>query len=245
MTFLDISLVKKRFGGLKAADDISLSLEQGSLTALVGPNGCGKSTLFNLITGALPVDSGSIIFKGEEITSLPAHKIARKGMGRKFQVPAIFPELTVLENLQVPSLQKAGLFNRKASSGQLSETLKTINLSVKKEALAETLSHGEKQWLEIGMILMQSPDLILLDEPTAGMTAAETRATAELIHRINKQEKITLLVIEHDIGFIEQLDCQIHVMARGKFLKSGDFKSIRNDPEVQELYFGKAAADHA
>ncbi len=245
MAFLDIQSLDKRFGGVKAADSVTLSLKQGSLTALVGPNGCGKSTLFNLITGALKPDNGHIRFDDEEITALPSHEIARRGIGRKFQVPAVFPDLTVFENLTVPTLQKGRFFSRPGNSEKRMDILKTIRLREKQNELASTLSHGEKQWLEMGMILAQSPSLILLDEPTAGMTAAETAETAHLIRTINKGEGVTLLVIEHDIGFIEQLACPVNVMARGKILKSGTFQSIRNDLEVQELYFGRPEGPHA
>ncbi|MEP3246558.1 MAG: ABC transporter ATP-binding protein [Sneathiella sp.] len=231
--------MQKRFGGLQAADDISLTLEKGSLTALVGPNGCGKSTLFNLITGALKADNGEILFNGIEITDLPAHKIARLGVGRKFQVPAIFPELTVRENLLVPTLQKKRFLSPRQDKALQDDILATVHLADKSEQLAGSLAHGEKQWLEIGMILAQSPSLILLDEPTAGMTASETAATATLIRRIISARDVTILVIEHDIGFIEQLACPVSVMARGKIIKSGTFTTIRQDPEVQELYFGR------
>ncbi|MFT6557345.1 ATP-binding cassette domain-containing protein [Sneathiella sp.] len=246
MAFLEITSLQKRFGGLKAADNVSLSLEKGSLTALVGPNGCGKSTLFNLITGAIKPDAGKILFDGRNITGDAPQQIARYGIGRKFQVPAIFSELTVRENLTVPFLRHRRLLGRKTTDmNRINQILKTIKLTDKSDSPAEILSHGEKQWLEIGMILGQSPLLILLDEPTAGMTASETAATAQLIREINMKENVTLLVIEHDIGFIEQLDCPVSVMARGAILKSGNFKSIRNDPEVQELYFGRAEAPHA
>lgn len=245
MAFLKIDSLQKRFGGLRAADDISLNLEKGSLTALVGPNGCGKSTLFNLITGALKADSGQILFNGTEITGLPTHEIARLGVGRKFQVPAIFSELTVRENLLVPTLQKNRLLPPRQNKAQLDDILATVHLSDKSDRLAGTLAHGEKQWLEIGMILAQSPSLILLDEPTAGMTASETEATATLIRRIISALDVTILVIEHDIGFIEQLACPVSVMARGKIIKSGTFTTIRQDPEVQELYFGRAEASDA
>lgn len=245
MSFLDLTSINKRFGGLQAVDDFSLSLQKGSLTALVGPNGCGKSTIFNLITGAIAIDSGQIQFDGKNISSLPSHKIAQKGIGRKFQVPAIFSELTVIENLTVPTLSKGFPGRKKSDPVDLNAILKTINLTKKQEDLAETLSHGEKQWLEIGMILAQSPSLILLDEPTAGMTAAETSATANLIRDININNDVTILVIEHDIGFIEQLGCPLTVMSKGQVLKSGTFQTIRNDAEVQELYFGRTEAPHA
>ncbi|MEH6494274.1 MAG: ABC transporter ATP-binding protein [Pseudomonas marincola] len=245
MSFLELHSLTKRFGGLKAVDDFSLSLEKGSLTALIGPNGCGKSTIFNLISGTFAPTMGTILFEGVDITPLPAQEIARMGMGRKFQVPAIFSELTVFQNLKVPTLQSSSSQSRKQVKQSLIEILSLINLTEKSDLIADQLSHGEKQWLEIGMILAQSPKLVLLDEPTAGMTTIETAATAELIKSINKEGDVTVLVIEHDIGFIEQLQCPLAVMARGSILKSGDFQTIRNDKDVQELYFGNAGSNHA
>jgi len=245
MSFLELRSITKRFGGLKAVDDFSLTLEKGSLTALIGPNGCGKSTTFNLISGTFTPDNGSIHFDGIDISLLPAQQIARLGVGRKFQVPAIFPELSVFQNLKIPTLQSKSYFSPNGSNHMLLEILSQIRLIEKSDTPADQLSHGEKQWLEIGMILAQAPKLILLDEPTAGMTATETAATAELIKDINKSGDVTILVIEHDIGFIEQLQCPLTVMARGQVLKSGSFDTIRNDKEVQELYFGKEATAHA
>ncbi|MCF8466875.1 MAG: ABC transporter ATP-binding protein [Sneathiella sp.] len=233
MPFLELKSLVRNFGGLKAVNGFSLNLEEGSLNALVGPNGCGKSTLFNLITGVLKPDAGRVIFKGQDITGWPPHSIARLGIGRKFQVPAIFDELTVRENLIV-----AG--KRSNTLPLIPEILQQIRLVELADALAGELAHGQKQWLEIGILLAQAPSLILLDEPTAGMTSLETRATADLILNINQKRNITVLVIEHDMGFIEYLGCPLHVMSKGKILKSGDFATIREDAEVKALYFGQS-----
>lgn len=245
MPFLDITSITKRFGGLKAVDNFSLGIEKGSLTAIIGPNGCGKSTLFNLISGTLSPDSGTIKLDGADITQVKAEMIARSGVGRKFQVPSIFTDLTVKENLRLPTLAPTINKDNRVNRWTSTRILELIKLDAKMDTLAGELSHGEKQWLEIGMILAQSPSLILLDEPTAGMTYRETEATADLIKAINSTDEATVLVIEHDIGFIERLECPLNVMSKGQILKSGDFQSIRNDKEVQELYFGKAGAAHA
>ncbi|MZR31836.1 ABC transporter ATP-binding protein [Sneathiella litorea] len=235
MAFLELRSLVKNFDGLRATDNFTLDIAEGSLNALVGPNGCGKSTLFNLITGVLTPDSGEIRFKGQNITRWPPHKIARLGIGRKFQVPAIFEELTVRENLIVAA-------KNKSQQEIIAEILAQINLTKDPDMLAGELAHGQKQWLEIGMLLAQAPSLILLDEPTAGMTGAETRATADLITRINRERGMTVLVIEHDMGFIEHLACPLHVMSKGQILKSGNFTEIRNDDEVKALYFGQTEA---
>lgn len=235
MSILELKSLSKSFGGLRAVDDFTLTLAEGSLNALVGPNGCGKSTLFNLITGSLRPDAGKIQFKGQNITGWPPHKIARLGIGRKFQVPAIFEELSLRENLIIAA-------RKNEQRAAIDNILAQINLSNDAHMLAGELAHGQKQWLEIGLLLAQAPSLILLDEPTAGMTAAETHATAELITRINRDAGITVLVIEHDMGFIEHLACPLHVMSKGQILKSGNFKDIRNDAEVKALYFGQAEA---
>ena len=235
MSFLELKSLCKSFDGLHVLDNFTLTIEEGSLNALVGPNGCGKSTLFNLITGVLTPDAGQVRFEGQDITGWPPHKIARLGIGRKFQVPAIFEELSLCENLIIAA-RKNG--QRSAINGILEQ----INLSNEAHMLAGELAHGQKQWLEIGLLLAQAPALILLDEPTAGMTAAETRATADLITRINRDQGITVLVIEHDMGFIEHLGCPLHVMSKGKILKSGNFADIRKDAEVKALYFGQTEA---
>jgi urea transport system ATP-binding protein len=240
VALLEIERLQKTFGGLAAVDGVDLALEEGALHALVGPNGCGKSTLFNLITGALVPTGGRVRFAGQDITGWPVHRIARAGIGRKFQVPAVFDELSVLENLCLPRWSKARLpLLTRADLVPGEDQLARIHLSGKGSARAGALSHGERQWLEIGMLLAASARLLLLDEPTAGMTQAETAATAGLIRSV--AASATVLVIEHDIGFIEALGCPVTVMARGRILCSGSFAEIRADVRVRELYFGRAA----
>ena len=234
MSLLQLSDLTKNFDGLRAVDGFSLDIPEGSLNALVGPNGCGKSTLFNLITGVLKPDAGQVIFRGQEITGWPPHRIARLGIGRKFQVPAIFEEMTVRENLTVAA-------KRSGARAPIDHILERIKLADRQDISGGELAHGQKQWLEIGLLLAQAPSLILLDEPTAGMTGAETKATADLIRTINQDQGITVLVIEHDMGFIEYLGCPLNVMSKGKILKSGNFTDIRNDAEVKALYFGNTA----
>jgi len=240
VALLKIEGLRKDFGGLAAVDGIDLALEEGALHALVGPNGCGKSTLFNLITGAQRPSGGRVRFAGRDITGWPAWRIARAGIGRKFQVPAVFDELTVLQNLALPRWAAARLpLLARADLGPGDDQLARIHLAGKGEMRAGALSHGERQWLEIGMLLAANARLLLLDEPTAGMTQAETAATAGLIREV--AESATVLVIEHDIGFIEALGCPVTVMARGRILCSGSFAEIRADARVRELYFGCAA----
>ncbi len=240
MALLEIEGLHRAFGGLAAVDGIDLALAEGALHALVGPNGCGKSTLFNLISGALRPSSGRVRFVGQDITGWPVHRIARAGIGRKFQVPAVFDELTVAQNLAVPrwSGRRLGMFAAADLTAD-EEQLAQIHLAGKGAVPAGTLSHGERQWLEIGMLLAARARLLLLDEPTAGMTQAETAATAGLIRAITG--RATVLVIEHDIGFIEALGCPVTVMAKGRILCAGSFAEIRADARVRELYFGRAA----
>jgi ABC-type uncharacterized transport system ATPase subunit len=240
MAFLDLIELRKCFGGVVAVDGFSLALEAGALHALVGPNGCGKSTLFNLITGMFAPDSGRIRVGGQDIAGWPAHRIARLGVGRKFQVPAVFPELSVAENLAVPGLARGRVGHWHPAPEGERALLERIRLDGQRTRLAGELSHGERQWLEIGMLLALKPRLLLLDEPTAGMTAAETAETARLIRDIAVDGQATILVIEHDVGFIERLDCPLTVMAKGRVLRTGTFASIRADAEVRALYFGRS-----
>jgi ABC-type uncharacterized transport system ATPase subunit len=240
VALLEIEGLRKTFGGLAAVDGVDFALQEGALHALVGPNGCGKSTLFNLITGALVPSGGRVRFAGADITGRPVHRIARAGIGRKFQVPAVFDEVTVLQNLALPRWSKRRLpLLTPADLAPGEAQLAPLHLAGKGEVRAGALSHGERQWLEIGMLLAAKARLLLLDEPTAGMTQAETAATAGLIR--DAAGAATVLVIEHDIGFIEALGCPVTVMARGRILCSGSFAEARADARVRELYFGRAA----
>ena len=238
MPFLSLQNIHKSFGGVAAVDGVDLDLAAGELRALVGPNGCGKSTLFNLITGSLTLDAGRIFLDGTDLGGRAPHRIARLGVGRKFQVPSVFGDLTVAENL---ALAKAAGDRWGSGAQSKSDLADRVNLVDESGALASALSHGQRQWLEIGMVLAARPRLMLLDEPTAGMTAFETAATVDLIRSMAGQNGATILVIEHDTGFLERLNCQITVMAKGKVLATGTYQEIHDDPEVRALYFGNSS----
>jgi ABC-type uncharacterized transport system ATPase subunit len=244
---LEVRDLVKDFGGIRAVDALDLALGEGELLCIIGPNGCGKSTCFNLITGALPPTAGRIGFAGRDITGWPPHRIARLGIARKFQVPGIYPELSVALNLAVPLFARDGgrLFGRLGRRRSLDEKAHAILEAVGLEELGEipagALAHGQKQWLEIGMLLATDPRLMLLDEPTAGMTAAETAATAELILAVRRERGIACVVIEHDIGFVSRLGCPVAVMMKGRIVARGSFDEVRRDPLVREGYLGRRA----
>lgn len=240
-TILEIRNLTKRFGGLTAINDISLAVTRGELRCIIGPNGAGKSTLFNLICGTLKPNSGAVVFKGETINSLSLDRRSRIGIGRKFQTPAIFDSLTVLENLQVAAWGFASL--RRLMSGKQAEVqellepvLEKIELQDRRDVAAATLSHGEKQWLEIGMVLARQPELLLLDEPTAGMTPAETHRTSQLIKGISRDT--TTVVIEHDLKFIREIGQIVTVLHHGTVLVEGPIDVIASDDAVRQAYLG-------
>ncbi|WP_022728877.1 ATP-binding cassette domain-containing protein [Fodinicurvata sediminis] len=229
---LTVEAVSKRFGGLTAVDSVSLKAYAGQMQCIIGANGAGKSTLFNMLCGALKPSEGTIHFQGTDITRLPLHRIARLGISRKFQVPSIFDELTVEDNLDLASKEHGS-----AAEKRVNEVLETIKLSGQRFVKAANLAHGQKQWLEIGIALMPVPELLLLDEPTAGMTREETRKTAELLKEV--QEGITTIVIEHDMSFVRRLNCHTIVLHQGKLLREGEFSEIEQDQTVREVYLGK------
>ena len=240
---LKLSGIVKNFGGIIALDGVDLSIESGSLTCIIGPNGCGKTTLFNLITGAFPPTAGNIHYEDREITGLPAYQIARRGIARKFQVPGIYPSLTVAENFEVAAAARTSvkrLLLGGASSGTAGQDVfELTNLTGRALVSAAELAHGEKQWLEIGMLMTCDPKLILLDEPTAGMTLAETQRTADLILRINRERGKTILVIEHDMHFVRRLACRVIVMMRGRVFRDGTYEEAQADAEVRKAYLGE------
>jgi ABC-type uncharacterized transport system ATPase subunit len=239
---LSLENVHKDFGGVSAVNGVDLSLKPGELRALVGPNGCGKSTLFNLITGVLRPSLGRICLNGVDIAGLAPHRIARLGVGRKFQVPAVFGELTVAQNLDLGRAAADRWASNAPESYADVNLVERIHLANRTSLPAAVLSHGERQWLEIGMVLAARPRLLLLDEPTAGMTVSETATTVDLIRDVASAGNVTILVIEHDTGFLERLDCQVTVMAKGRVLISGPYGEIRGDADVRALYFGAGAA---
>lgn len=245
---LSVRGLVKDFGGLRAVDGLDLELGSGELLVLVGPNGCGKTTFFNLLSGALKPSAGEIRFAGQPIGGLPPYRAARLGIVRKFQVPSVYPSLSVAENLRIPLCARRGqrgflgLLREAAETREgIEDLLGEVRLWDKRGDAAGSLSHGEKQWLEIALVLASRPRLMLLDEPTAGMTFAEAEATVDLIARLHRQRGIAAIVIEHDMAVVERLDCPVAAMIKGTIIARGPFAAVRDDPQVRAHYLGTAA----
>lgn len=239
---LETKGLTKKFGGVVAINNLDLVVRKNELRCIIGPNGAGKSTLFNLITGLFKPSSGSVIINGQDITGVLPDKLCRMGIGRKFQVPNVFLTLTLEENLKLALTGTKGLrelftSSAKADEHEIEKTLSNIGLRDKANLSAAFLSHGEKQWLEIGMVLISSPILMLLDEPTAGMSPDETTKTAEMIKKV--ANNMTIIVIEHDINFIRQLGGSVTVLHRGSKLAEGSLAEIAENNEVMHVYFGR------
>ncbi|THF87070.1 urea ABC transporter ATP-binding protein UrtD [Deinococcus sp. KSM4-11] len=241
-TLLDVRDITVSFDGFKAITNLSLSVPKGSLRVLIGPNGAGKSTLLDTIIGKVRPDTGDIRFGGQVISRLPEHRIAGLGICRKFQAPGVLEGLTVRENLLLTARRDKGVLSilkapTPVEQARADELLHLTGLTERADVLAASLAHGEKQWLEIGMVVAADPELLLLDEPTAGMTAQETAQTAELIHTLAGRH--TVLVIDHDMHFVELLDAPITVLHQGQVFREGDLATLRADPEVMEIYLGR------
>ena len=232
---LELVGLTKTFGGVNAVDDLSLRLGADEMRCIIGPNGCGKTTLFNLITGTLPPTAGTVRFCGRDLAGLPLHAVARAGIVRKFQVPSVFASLSVEANIRASLAAGKGAL-------PVAEILDLVRLGARRADKAGTLSHGEKQWLELAMVLATGPRLILLDEPVAGMTRQEKLETARLIADIRRERRTAVLVIEHDMGFVEALDCEVAVMMLGRVIASGSFAEMRQDRRVREAYLETAYA---
>lgn len=230
------------FDGFKAVNDLSFYVEEEEIRVIIGPNGAGKTTVLDLICGKTASTSGSIKFRDKELTKMSEHAIVHAGVGRKFQNPSIYEELTVFENLELSfprghSVFGALLFKRDAEvTNAVEEVAETIFLQNDLHTTAGLLSHGQKQWLEIGMLLIQKPDLLMLDEPVAGMSVAERKRTAELLNRITKGRSV--LVIEHDMQFVEDIAHRVTVMHQGQTLSEGSMARVKSDPKVVEVYLG-------
>ncbi len=231
----------KHFGGLTALAEVNFAVRPGDIRAIIGPNGAGKSTFFNCLTGVLPPTRGRIVFNGEDITGLPQHLISRKGIARSYQITNIMPGLTCFENIRVAAQsRKSGLFllshyrDHRDILERAEAVLESVGLRGKEEVPAASLSHGEQRDLEIGIALATEPKLLLLDEPTAGMSVAETRETMELIRRIARQ--VTILIVEHDMEVVMGLAQRITVLHYGEVLAEGTPAEIQSNPKVLEVY---------
>jgi urea transport system ATP-binding protein len=230
------------FDGFKAVNDLSFYVDENEIRVIIGPNGAGKTTVLDLICGRTKATEGSIKFRNREMTKLREHDIVKAGIGRKFQTPSIYGDLTVFENLEISfprgrSVWGALAFKRDAEViSKVNEVAQMIFLSDQLDKQAELLSHGQKQWLEIGMLLMQDPELLMLDEPVAGMSVGERQQTAELLRRIIKDRSV--IVIEHDMQFVAQIADKVTVLHQGKILAEGSVEKVKADPKVVEVYLG-------
>lgn len=230
------------FDGFKAVDGLNFYLDKNELHVVIGPNGAGKTTVLDLICGKTKSTSGSIKFLNQELTKMAEHEIVRAGVGRKFQTPSIYENLTVFENLEVSYPAGRGVFGSimfKRSEQvrrKIEEVARDINLGDALDTESGLLSHGQKQWLEIGMLLIQDPQLLMLDEPVAGMSVNERNQTAELLKRISKGRSV--LVIEHDMPFVKQIAHKVTVLHQGKILAEGNMEQVQNDPKVIDVYLG-------
>lgn len=234
-TVLQTRDLRKEFDGVVATDGVNYAIDNKTLECIIGPNGAGKTTFFDLITGVLTPDSGTVEFNGDDITGLSVHEIARKGVVRKYQTPSIYNEISVDRNIRIAF----GEDGTTDPNRRVKKILNRVDLAAVDDQIAGTLDHGRKQWLEIGMVLASDPSLILLDEPTAGMTTSETSRTADLITEINDKENISIITIEHDIDFVRQLNCPVTVLHNGSVLASGQLSDIEDNNEVQEVYLGR------
>jgi branched-chain amino acid transport system ATP-binding protein len=237
--------IGKSFGGLMAVNQVSFNIEKGELSSIIGPNGAGKTTLFNLLTGHLPPDTGRILFKGKEITGLSPHEICRKGIGRSFQRTNIFPRLSAFDNVQVAVMswrrKSSNIFLRAQNMlrKETDEILESVGLGDKKEMTAGLLAHGDQRRLEIGIALGSHPELLLLDEPTAGMSAEELGRTVELIQSLARERGLTLLFIEHDMNVVFGISEKIRVMHMGRIIAEGRPEVVRANDEVQRIYLAE------
>jgi ABC-type uncharacterized transport system ATPase subunit len=238
VTILETRKLCKRFGGLQVTADVDLALEAGELHCLIGPNGAGKSTLFRLILGEYAPSSGQVFYAGADITALQSHARIRRGMSVKFQVPGIFKALSVRQNLEI-ALQHH--LEGHSLAGEIRRQLDFLRLAGDAAQLAGNLSHGQKQWLEIGMAVSLKPRLLLLDEPTAGMSAEETHGTGEMIRTLNA-DGMTVLAVEHDMEFVRQVATRVTVLHMGRIFAQGGIDAIIADERVAEIYLGQGHA---
>ncbi len=249
MAALEVSGLKKSFGGLKALNDVNLTVQFGTVHAIIGPNGAGKSTLLNAFVGRLIPDEGNVVFDGISLVGKQPHEINQAGVVRVFQTPEIFGELSLLDNVLIPAFShrdgefKLNGWSRAAEQAHVHEVakhmLEDVGLYGKRDMIGNSLSRGDKRRLELAMCLSQEPKLLLLDEPTAGMSRADTNSTIDLLQRLG-DGKVTKIIIEHDMHVVFSLAEKISVMAQGAIIAEGAPEAIKTDPRVQEAYLGGA-----
>ena len=233
------------FEGFKALNNLSLLMESGELRAIIGPNGAGKTTMMDVITGKVRPDAGDVFYNNQtiDLTALDESQIALLGIGRKFQKPTVFDQQTIKNNLYLALKANRGIwatlfFNPSLEQqGVVEQTLNKIKLNDKQDDLAGSLSHGQKQWLEIGMLLTQEPKLLLIDEPAAGMTSNERRQTVEILKKLSEDKSV--IVVEHDMEFVKDLECEVTVLHEGSILSEGSIEHVSSNNEVIEVYLGR------
>ncbi|MBD2100787.1 urea ABC transporter ATP-binding protein UrtD [Leptolyngbya sp. FACHB-261] len=245
---LEIENLTVSFDGFKALNHLNFSMETGELRVVIGPNGAGKTTFLDVITGKVKPTEGRVLFKGRSLRSFSEHQIAVHGVGRKFQTPRVYLNLTPRENLELSYNRHKNVFSTLLERPSVTERhkiadlLATIGLTQKADIQAGLLSHGEKQWLEIGMVIAQDPDLLLVDEPVAGLTDEETEKTGELLMSLAGQHSV--LVIEHDMVFVRQIARTVTVLHEGSRLCEGTIDDVQNDPQVIAVYLGQPETEH-
>ncbi len=243
-TLLYLNNVTVSFDGFRALNELSFMVRENELSAIIGPNGAGKSTMMDVVTGKTRPDSGDVYFRGEvDLTRYDETEVANMGIGRKFQKPSVIESLTVWENLELalagrrsPFASMFGALDTKGSK-RIDEVMDLIRLSDRNDWLGSSLSHGQKQWLEIGMLLLQEPELLLVDEPAAGMTDEETFRTADLLRELAKERSV--VVVEHDMAFIRALACPVMVLHEGSVLASGSLDHVQQNQKVIDVYLGR------